>query len=159
MNPGMYGMPSGSPQGVRKLKALGGSAVSVIGGGNVNSYATPCHATPVSGASTPANTRVRLMSIQDRGAVRFFGVVDPGRLVRIELFVDGVLVFDQSIGLLSTSALLLCVGFGSGAVNNTPSNPVAIPDYIPFDSSFEVFATMSTGGSTLDYLFNADLHQ
>ena len=151
-NSGIYGITSGQSLAGRKVKAVGGATPSVLG---VSAFgaAPACHATTVLGATTLNGVRTRLLSVQDRGAVRFFGIEGTGVSTRVEILIDGVRVVDQTFTATSTNTFL-SIGFGGGG-----ATPIAIPDYVPFDTSFEAFITVGGSAGASNYLFNVDLHQ
>ena len=152
MNSGIYGITSGKSLAGRKVKAVGGTTPSVVAVTALVA-AAPCHATAVAGATTLNGVRTRLVSIQDRGAVRFFGIEGTGPSTRVEILIDGVLVVDQTFTATS-SQTFLNIGFGGGG-----ATPICIPDYVPFDTSFEAFITVGGSAGASNYLFNVDLHQ
>lgn len=152
MNSGIYGITSGQSLAGRKVKAVGGATPSVLGILAADA-ASPCRATAVTGATTPNGVRTRLLSVQDRGAVRFFGIQGTGVSTRVEILIDGVRVVDQTF-LATSSQTFLSIGFGGGG-----AAPIAIPDYVPFDTSFEAFITVGGSAGASNYLFTVDLHQ
>jgi hypothetical protein len=93
------------------------------------------------------------LSIQEIAAVRFCGVegTGSGGNFRMEMLVDGIRVSDLTFSQAASTTYLIA-GFGVGG-----STPFLVPDYIPFDQSFEVFIT--AGATGVNYLFNVDLHQ
>lgn len=152
MNPGLFGLPGGVPPNVRRLKTLGGSSASQVQT-TISAFANVAHATPVSAAATPAGVRTRLLGILDRGAIRALSIAGGGTdSTRVEVVVDGVTVWDRTISMVS-GTVYSAVGFGGGG-----ASPVFVPDYIPFDSSMELWVTRSAL-TTTDYAFNVDLHQ
>lgn len=152
MNSGIYGMTSGQSLAGRKVKALGGTTPASIATATVTSFSGIAHATPVSAAATPATVRTRLLSVADKGAIRALAIAGGGTdNTRVEIIVDGVTIWDRTISMVS-GTMYVVVGFVGSA------SPSFCPDYIPFDSSMELWVTRSTL-TTTDYAFTVDLHQ
>lgn len=153
MNSGIYGMTSGQSLAGRKVKLLGGSTPTSLTGTTVTSFSSIAHATPVSSAATPATVRTRLLSVADKGAIRALAIAGGGTdNTRVEIIVDGVTIWDRTISMVNGTVYVVA-GFGGGG-----TSPVFAPDYIPFDSSMELWVTRSTL-TTTDYAFTVDLHQ
>lgn len=162
MNPGMYGMASGQPGAARKLAgSVYGGTTNPAANGFINagtSVATSNGLSPLT-PTLSASVRTRLVSVSGRGAVRAVGFNTSGvsATATFELWIDGVRVKSLS-GLMASGHGLLLVG--SGSSNGTYPSGI-IPDFIPFDSSCEVFITSDTslsGGSAI-YSHWIDLHQ
>lgn len=152
MNAGAFGMPSGQVSQGRKLArqlrdASGISSLHVATGGQVGAAAVV--------TSTPIGVRSQVMNISGRGAARFLGAYNSNGTntnLRLEIVVDGVPVYDATLGSSSN--------YGHIAVGNFvySSVPIGQWDYVPFDSSFQVFLTSSAvANPTLLYV--VDIHQ
>lgn len=137
MNAGMFGLPNGQPGAARKVAAsnVGRSRTAVSGAVGVVGAAAQS-------VALTAGVRTRVLAVNGRGALRaaaidqFIGTVN----LRLELWVDGVLVADTGTVSTGTGTGLIALGFG--AAGQTP-----IWDWVPFDSSLEVWATSGTSGS------------
>lgn len=153
MNAGMFPLPNGQQGGVRKLSGQIGrqanaSSINAMGPG------AGAVATNISGLT--GNTRINLLSVAGRGAARFLAVCDAsgaGGNFRVEVIVDGVTIFDGTRTIASIGDGLIPVGY---CVSSTTT---AIWDYVPFDSSLQVFVTLP-GAATAVYLLRViDIHQ
>ena len=160
MNAGMYGMADGRGMTGRKVAAL-------IGSFDVG-QASPCQAIFSSGRGLTTNTgtlsagvRTKIASISGRGAVRLAAVEmiyqapSVGTLTS-EIWVDGVRLAiattDRAGSTGSYGATLIGWStYGSGL-------STVAPDFVPFDSSVEIWATRSIA-QAVNYSLVVDLHQ
>jgi len=149
MNAGMFGMPSARSTGARKVvaSAVGRASTAVVG------------ATAAIGASSSVvgmtlGVRQRMLSISGGGALRATAInqaTGGAQSLRLEVWVDGVAVADVSNASVASGSGLIAVGFA--VASGTP-----LWDWIPFDSSLEIWATM---GASAGLSFGAvyDIHQ
>lgn len=159
MNQGTYGVSSGGgAAGLRKLA------------GQVRSGTTPTTWTPVvlaSGASSvnvalTAGVRTRIVAVNGKGALRWFHAAAPaaGTDLTIEVVIDGVRAVNQLVTLPAASggsnAVYIAIGGGYGVAGTSQAS--AFWDWVPFDSSVELFLTSSTS-STCAYGTVYDIHQ
>ena len=158
MNAGMYGMADGRGMAGRKLAGiLQGQAVSVVSGvGGVSTFGVVCSRNYTTQTLT-GGVRTRIGSVTGRGAVRGWIVETAAAAdtIRAELWIDGKSVLDITGGTAAAGQHINVVGAFSGS-----SVVLAIFDYIPFDSSCELFVTATTGGgSAYRYPFRIDIHE
>jgi len=154
MNPGMYGMSDGRGMAGRKLagQLTQGLRNSVANpSGNLASYLG--HSLPL--ISLTANTRTRVLSVSGRGALRAFATTNgtgSNESQRVEVWVDGSLLIDTGAVSCGLSAGLMVVG--------TSMSTSFFMDYIQFDTSLDVFMTVSVGGSSTESIaYRVDVHQ
>lgn len=150
MNAGMYGMADGRGMAGRKLTS------QVRSGTN---YATAIStaaglagsSTVVSAGSVTGGVRTRIFSANGKGAVRWFAAGPTGSTPNITAFlvIDGVEVKSET-----RSAAADGSGVGVCGICTT----VSAWDYIPFDSSAEVYVTVSATAN-VQYAYVVDLHQ
>lgn len=153
MNQGMYGMASASYAGglTRKLVAQLGK------GGTLNdrSGMLQTMGVAISSVTTPSGVRTKVLGVSGKGAARVLNIYNAtgGTTdLRVECWFDGVKVFDITYVSVSSTSVPI-IGFYS------PSGSYALtPDWIPFESSYEVFVTSSiVGGNSLQHI--TDIHQ
>lgn len=156
MNPGMYPLIDPQAQALRKLAGQVRSGFNT--GGATYTSALGAAGLDPSGATTlalSAATRTRALAVNGRGAVRF-ALINNGSgsasNVQIEVFVDGVKAIDTGSRALTSGSHMPFVG-GVGS-----TNVVAALDFIPFDSSLEIWVTASVSGN-YQHGFLIDLHQ
>jgi hypothetical protein len=150
MNAGMYGMADGRGMAGRKLTSQLRSgtnyatAISVAG-------SLAGASGKVAAGSVTGSVRTRIFSVNGKGAVRWFAAGPTGSTPNITAFlvIDGVEV-------KSETRISAADGSGVGVCGICTS--AAAWDYIPFDSSAEVFVTVSTTAN-VDYAYVVDLHQ
>ena len=154
MNAGTFGTPSGNLSHGRKLArqlraATQVSYLSLASGGQVSAVSASL--------SVSVGVRTQSMSITGRGALRFLGVcntVATATNLRLEILLDGVTVCDVTASGCSDGSGPVGVGTfvyaGSAAQGQW--------DYVPFDSTLQIFVTSSAvANPTLLYV--VDLHQ
>jgi hypothetical protein len=161
MNQGMFGgigSGTGAASGLRKLS------------GQIRSGATQTTWTPVVSASgagsvnvaLTAGIRTRVVAVNGKGALRWFHGAAPaaGTDLTIEVVIDGVRSINQLVTLPAASsgsnAVYIAIGGGFGAAGT--SQATAFWDWVPFDSSVELFLTSSTS-ATCAYGTVYDIHQ
>lgn len=147
-------MPNGQALQVRKLAAQIGRQ-TLASSIHSMSGASGAAAAAVSGLT--GNTRVNLLSVTGRGAARFLAVAEgsgsaSGNL-RLEVIVDGVTISDVTRAVGATGDGIIPIGYC--ASTTIP----AIWDYVPFDSSLQVFVTLPGTTTTVYLLRVIDIHQ
>lgn len=158
MNAGMYGMADGCGMNGRKFIGRVGtaqenaSAVSPQVGASVG-------VARAATAPLSAGVRTRLVSVTGKGALRYFAADQSSGLPQVtnlEVWLDGVSVYSTAgRSLISGSAWIAC-----GAVMQTAGgSQCGVLDFWPFDQSCEVFITLATYSSPVNYLSVIDLHQ
>jgi hypothetical protein len=160
MNAGTFGMADGRGMAGRKLATQVRSSTSATVYGNyVSSFPTAvinAGATYQSAASVSGGVETRIFSINGRGALRWLGAGDgvASNTIKVRLVIDGVTVSTGSqSGKDSTGGLVVC-----GTGNTTTGTILSLWDYMPFDSSVELFYT--TSATAAPYLgFVVDIHQ
>lgn len=152
MNAGMYGMPNGQALQGRRLAAQLGRQSNA--GSLQNAPATTGAA--VTSVTVTAGVRTLALSITGRGALRYMAAHNntvTSTSLQIEVVIDGVTVINR------TRDPATSTGDGAVAVgmfNSTSSQ--ATWDYIPFDSSVQVFVTLSAG-ATCGFAHVTDIYQ
>lgn len=153
MNAGAFGMPSGQVSQGRKLArqlraAAPVSYLSSASGGQVSAVSVNLNAS--------VGVRTQSMSITGRGALRFLGVCNntsTSTNLRLEILIDGVTVYDVTASCSNGSGLV-----GVGTFAYASSTALGQLDYVPFDSTLQIFVTSSAVvNPTLLYV--VDLHQ
>lgn len=159
MNAGLFPVPGGTPQGARKVVGVLGRSASAT----QNSSFVPGMFTlaPMLGVDqfsvTPTlGSRTRIYAVAGRGAARVFALgVDGNCTYRIELLVDGNVLYDRTIVNGSgTSQMQAVVGFA-----NTSSALGLEPDYLLFDGSVEVFVTVTGTSQIVRWAYLMESHQ
>lgn len=152
MNAGMYGMPNGQVLQGRKLAAQLGRQSAA---GSLQNAAGTTGAA-ITSIPVTAGVRTLTLNITGRGALRYMAAhnnTGTPTSLRIEVVVDGVTVIDRTRNpATSTGDGVAAVGM----VNSSYSQ--ATWDYIPFDSSVQVFVTLSAGASC-GFAHVTDIHQ
>jgi hypothetical protein len=152
MNAGMYGLPDGKALQGRILAAqLGRQAAA----GSLHNAAGTTGAA-VTSVPVTAGVRTPILGITGRGAIRYMSAhnnTGTSTSIQIEVVIDGVLVIDRTRSPASaTGDGVIAVGM----FNSTSSQ--ATWDYIPFDSSVQVFVTLSAH-TTCGFAHVTDIHQ
>lgn len=138
MNQGLYGLgSSGAGSGVRKLAGQIGRNTTPVN--NQAVFSALGVATNVSTAAI--GVRTRILSVSGRGAARLLNIFNASGTssnLTIEVFFDGVRVVNDVVASISNNSVIT-FGF-SGVPGGVQSVTL---DWIPFDSSYEVFVTSS----------------
>lgn len=148
MNAGIFPLMDSQPGGGRRVFAsnVGRSR------GQVSAPVAPLGCAGQAVVLT-AGVRTRVLSVNGRGAFRAAAIeqsLAPVNL-RFELWVDGVLAADTGTNLVTVGNGLILLGLG--ASGQTPAW-----DWVPFDSSAELWVTTNTSGShTFGFVY--DIHQ
>lgn len=158
MNAGMYGMADGRGMAGRKLAGQ-------VYSGNKQANTSPTSAWAAAGIpgaflSMGAGARTRLVSASGRGALRLFAVTQSISVIdthRIEVWIDGKKIIDHTLSLDGAASQgFNVVGWASGAASAYAANA----DFVPFDSSCELYLTCTTGGaSSARVSYQIDLHE
>lgn len=159
MNAGMYGMADGRGMAGRKIATQLRSEVATNNTGNyVSSVFTAISNVGVSYltlSSVTGAVDTLVFSLNGRGAVRWVGIGDgaASNTILARLVVDGkTIVSGGKTSKASTGGLILC---GTGWASGTGAG---LWDYIPFDSSVQIYYQTST--TTSPYLgYVIDLHE
>lgn len=150
MNPGTFGMPPGL--GGRKLAAQLGRQSAA---GSLHTAAATTGAV-VASIPVTAGVRTLALNITGRGALRYMAAhnnTGVSTSLQIEVVIDGVPVIARTRNpATSHGDGIVAVGM----FNSTSSQTTW--DYIPFDSSVQVFVTLSAGASC-GFAYIADIHQ
>lgn len=154
MNAGLFGMSSGQAVSSRKLAGQV-SNQSKVQLAVVANAALSLGRSATNTVSLSIGVRTKLVGVNGKGAVRFVAVSnDTGstETMNIEVVIDGV---------SSSFAASVASGFGLLAVGSTgavSTSSGAVMDYLPFDSSAEIFITSTIAGQHTP-LYVIDLHQ
>lgn len=153
MNQGLYGMGSSVGfSGVRKLAGqLGRNTTPASYQGIISGLGI---ATNVS--ASPAGVRTRILSVSGRGAARLLNIFNATGVssnLTIEVFFDGVRVVNNVV-VSESSTSVITFGF-SGVGGGIQAVTL---DWMPFDSSYEVFVT-SSAASNPSFQHITDIHQ
>lgn len=150
MNAGMYGLPNGQALQGRRLAAQLGRQTSASSIHTIGAAAGAA----LTMLSLTAGVRTQALGVTGRGALRFVAAAasSSGPVIRVEVVVDGVTVADYSRTASATGDGAIAIGACGG------SSVTAIWDWIPFDSSAQVFVTNNNGGNTY-FLHVTDIHQ
>lgn len=156
MNAGMYGLPDGRGMQGRKLAGqLGRDTTTAVA--NVTGFGGPSGALPSNVSGLTESARNLLLNVTGRGASRFLAVALGGSgtgLFRVEVVLDGVTVASAA----HTAAHASGVGFV--LFGHVPSSThTGIWDYVPFDSSLQVFVTLPPAVTSAWLLQVTDIHQ
>lgn len=155
MNAGMFGHPGGlSAGGTRSIVSYGTQiGLSADPTLTING---PIRGIRVTGASATWNVRTRLYAAIGKGACKFFVLehaAGSDQTVLVEMVVDGVTIASKSVSISSGGSALAV-----GCYSPSPSYGYSL-DYVPFNTSFEVYVTNSTNTTTYNYAYNVDAHQ
>jgi hypothetical protein len=154
MNAGMYGVPDGRGMAGRRL-AFSSRKTTVHGGDPAlmvnNSHAAPTVSTP----ALAAGVRTLIFSVQGRGAIRAAGVSakDAAGNLTCELWLDGVRVVNHTATAFANAGALL-----AGFYIPTTTQVVGF-DWMPFDTSAEIYATQTGANTGVTYAVAYDLYQ
>lgn len=151
MNAGMYGMADGRGMAGRKVAA---STIRTSHGSDpAGCVSGTLRAEKLTTTSLAVSTRLRIFSIQGKGAVRAAGVSakDTAGNLTVELFVDGVRTVVHTNTAIAAAGPLL--------VGSFISSGICALDWVPFDSSVEIYVTQTGTNSGVDYAVAYDLHQ
>jgi hypothetical protein len=156
MNQGLFGLPGGPAQGVRKLAGQVRSGFNTSGATYTSALAAAgLNSNGATTVALSAGIRTRLLSINGRGALRF-ALLNNGTAGTPDIVIE--VLFDGVRGLLTPTLSVLSGGFALyvGGVNLGSSS--AMLDFQPFDSSLEIWTTTSAPGN-YQHGFLIDLHQ
>lgn len=159
MNAGMYGMADG--RGMAGRKFAGRVGFQTTNSGAVVDGAFASSGLASNAHSTASGVRSRLLNVSGRGALRWFGIAagtTGGSTYRVEVVVDGVTVMNTPY--VTASGRGPCVwGTAGQAAVGGGAQPSPVLDYLPFDSSLEVYLTASVSEVSGGYFYLVDLHQ
>lgn len=152
MNQGMYYGLAGSQSSGGALRKLAGQL------GRSYLFANPATGGAYTGTPLTAGVRTRLLSILGRGALRIASLTNNtggNANMRLEVVLDGVVIADTGTLNASNSQGICPVGYPAN------SGSPLFWDWVPFDSSLEIWATSSVTGTSGAYTFQyvADIHQ
>lgn len=161
MNAGMHGMADGRGMAGRKLirqlrsepsptETVGSYVPSIL------TAVTNVGASYLTLASVTGGVDTVVFSLTGRGAVRWLGIGDgaASNSILTRLVIDGQTVISGAKTSKASPAGIVLCGFGYGS----SATGVGSWDYMPFDSSVQVFyQTSSTASPYLGYVI--DLHQ
>lgn len=151
MNAGMYGLPTGQAMGGLKLASQLGRAPASVGLDNVGAQAGAL----VSSVPLTAGVRTLVLNISGRGALRYLSAhnnTNTAGTITVEVILDSVSVISRTTPSISTA------GYGLVAVGLAGTGASSVWDFIPFDSSAQVFVTIS-GGASIGFAHITDIHQ
>lgn len=160
MNAGQYPLGDGRTLGARRVIGVSGRLDSVSQNNIVcpdpSNFASFAGLNSFS-AAPAAGVRTRLYSAMGRGAARLFiAGVEAACTFRIEAYVDGNRVYDRTITFGGASAQGQAV---VGFTTKTATSSDLVPDYLPFDASFEVYITITQAGQTARWCYLVEAHQ
>lgn len=162
MNAGQFSLPDGRTMGARRVVGVAGR--DPVAGQNTVYAPVVAAFAPAAGlsqyiAALSAATRTRIYSATGRGAVRLMLVEVPSGALnyRVEAFLDGISIYDRTIinGAGRAQAQALVGGLFppfSGSLG------ALLPDYLPFDASFEVFVTITQADQTARWCYLIEAH-
>lgn len=157
MNAGMYGMSDGRGMAERKVIAAAQSPgtsqlTAVTASTCANSLGYNAW---LNGTTITLNTRTRILSVNGKGALRLHvlsGDAAGSTNAQQELWVDGVKVKDHSVTSLQPTNSAVLVGAVSTA-------GVTALDYVPFNSSLEIWVSVNATRTAMSAATVYDLHQ
>lgn len=150
MNAGTFGMADGRVMAGRKVTSQLRSGTNYAA--SINTAAGLAGtSSAVSAGSVTFGVRTRIFSVTGKGAVRWFAAGPTGSTpnTTVSIVIDGVEVRSETRAAAADGS-----GIGVCGICTT----VSAWDYIPFESSVEVFVTVSST-ITVQYAYVIDLHQ
>lgn len=160
MNAGMYGMADGRGMAGRKLagQVMPASISPGVSAGTVLAMAASQSRSPES-VNLSAGVRTKVLSVSGLGALRMAGWSMSAQVANItyELWLDGILIKKYTNVSVASGADLVLAGVGVGS----NAYPDVSADFIPFESSCEIFVTsdVPVSGGNGRHFYWVDVHK
>lgn len=160
MNAGMYGMADG--RGMAGRKFIGRVGIQPSNTGALVEGSFSASGLLPNALTTVAGVRTKLLGVSGRGALRWLGIhagTGSGSTYRVEVVVDGVTVINVPYITASSRGPMVWGEMTHVYMNSGTNQPTPVFDYLPFESSIEVYLTASVSEATGGYYYAIDLHQ